>query len=494
MPARRFVKIAALAVTLSSITPACALAASETPIFIKSTTSQILREKPRNYDAALLAKIIAEGSEFMRNKEPAKAYALLEPEEGEYSGDIGYDYLLGTAALDSGNPDRATIALERVLMVNPQFVGARFDLGAAYYAMGSDDLAKNEFEAVLAKSPPPSTEQSAKNFLKSIEERNRAKIQRLSFYIENALGHDDNITAATPDFTSGVCRAYGACTFNASGGSLRYFGMYGWTAAGMEYTRRVNENYDVNIFTGMDIKKRVYYSVPLNNNANFDARMGFSANRNDNLYKVTATYGQYLANGFEANTDSNRNTAGLATELTHRADEQIHITWSLQYNQSRSLTSVTQATKGDQDSNQTQIGMSILYSGKGASAPIVFTSFSQSFDRAFKTRANGSDASHSKTNLMMHLQFTPFFNTDLFLSGLASFRVDDTANARSSAYATDGDHFADDQMFNISTGLVKRFAQKWTFKTTVAWTKNLSSLSLYQYKKTEGSISLRRDF
>lgn len=430
----------------------------------------------------------------MRNKEPAKAYALLEPEEGEYSGDIGYDYLLGTAALDSGNPDRATIALERVLMVNPQFVGARFDLGAAYYAMGSDDLAKNEFEAVLAKSPPPSTEQSAKNFLKSIEDRNRAKIQRLSFYIENALGHDDNITAATPDFASGVCGAYGACSFQASGGSLRYFGMYGWTAAGMDYSRRVNENYDVNIFTGMDVKKRVYYSVPLNNNANFDARLGVSVNRNDNLYKVTATYGQYLANGFEAGTDSNRNTAGISTELTHRVDEHNRFIWSLQYNQSRSLNSVTPATKGDQDSNQTQVGISLLHSGEGATAPIAFMSMSQSFDRAFKTRANGSDVSHSNTNYMMHLQFTPFNNTDLFLSGLVSLRVDDTANARSSSYATDGDHYADDQMFNISTGLVKRFAQKWTFKTTVAWTKNLSSLSLYQYQKTDGSISLRRDF
>jgi hypothetical protein len=45
-----------------------------------------------------------------------------------------FDYLLGIAALDSGKPDRATIAFERVLAVNPNFAGARLDLAIYVFA------------------------------------------------------------------------------------------------------------------------------------------------------------------------------------------------------------------------------------------------------------------------------------------------------------------------------------------------------------------------
>jgi Tfp pilus assembly protein PilF len=45
------------------------------------------------------------------------------------------------------------IALERVLVRNPDFDSARLELGRAYLRMGSLDLAAQEFTRLLARAP-----------------------------------------------------------------------------------------------------------------------------------------------------------------------------------------------------------------------------------------------------------------------------------------------------------------------------------------------------
>src|SRR5688572_19780250 len=92
--------------------------------------------------------VLEQAKRLMNEGKAAEAFKLLAPLEPQRAGEIDFDYTLGIAALDSGHPDRATIAFERVLATNPDFVGARVDLGRAYFAMGSDDLARAEFETV----------------------------------------------------------------------------------------------------------------------------------------------------------------------------------------------------------------------------------------------------------------------------------------------------------------------------------------------------------
>jgi len=156
-----------------------------------------------------LAALLREADVLIRAGKPAEAYQLLEPKEGDYSGEIAFDYMLGITALDIGKPDRATIAFERVLMTNPNFTGARLDLARAYFAMGSDDLAKNEFQIVLSQSPPQNAKEAVQKYLAAIEERQRARIQRLTGYVETSVATDTNVTAVTTDFTKGVQSTYG---------------------------------------------------------------------------------------------------------------------------------------------------------------------------------------------------------------------------------------------------------------------------------------------
>ncbi len=84
-----------------------------------------------------------------------EAFKLLAPLEFELAGNTDYDYLFGIAALESGKPVKASLALERVLTIKPDFAGARVDLGRAYFAIGNYLKARQEFNIVLKQPNRP---------------------------------------------------------------------------------------------------------------------------------------------------------------------------------------------------------------------------------------------------------------------------------------------------------------------------------------------------
>src|SRR4030081_3534524 len=69
---------------------------------------------------------------LLAGKDAKGAYTLLLPQEAQRAGDPEYDYLLGVAALDSGQYERAVFALERVLGVQPDNHVARAEIARAY--------------------------------------------------------------------------------------------------------------------------------------------------------------------------------------------------------------------------------------------------------------------------------------------------------------------------------------------------------------------------
>lgn len=443
-----------------------------------------------------LGALLREADALLKGGKPADAYNLLEPKEGDYSGEIAFDYLLGIAALDSGKPDRATIAFERVLAVNPNFAGARLDLARAYFAMGSDDLAKNEFETVLAQNPPEPTAAVIKKHLEAIAERQQAKIQQVSTYLEMSMGHDDNITAATPDNVGGVAGILGvtrstmvALQYQPTGSSLHYAGMYTGVSGGVDFNRLVSEDNGVSVFAGADVKQRVYNSVAPMNNLTLDLRAGVAVVNGDNSYRLTGTFGQYRQSGFPQTPPSNsfRDTAGLSAEWKHSFGTRDQMTWSLGLSRPRYVTTPTQ------DTNQVSLSASWLHIFEGKTTPLIFANLNHSVDRALRpvNVATGTNMGRTNTGVLAHFQFTPLADTDFFLSGGLTVRQDDSPGARSPGLV---DFFARDETQSLSFGVTTRPWKKWAIKGSVALTNNRSNLSLYQYRRNDSSVSLRRDF
>src|SRR5688572_10608072 len=169
---------------------ACALVACALTLSQCLPISESPAEPPAASDLSRAETLVREGR-------AAEAYSLLLAREAEAAGDPDFDYWLGVAALESGKPDKASIALERVLLVRPDFVGARLDLARAYFALGDYERATLEFKTVLEQDPPPAARETIERYLRETDFLARSKQRRWTAYLEAAMGYDTNVNNAT---------------------------------------------------------------------------------------------------------------------------------------------------------------------------------------------------------------------------------------------------------------------------------------------------------
>ncbi len=76
-----------------------------------------------------------------RARRYSDALVLLAAYEAEFAGDPAYDYQLGISALEAGKPGVAQQALERAVLVRPDFAGAWVDLALAHARLGEVETA-----------------------------------------------------------------------------------------------------------------------------------------------------------------------------------------------------------------------------------------------------------------------------------------------------------------------------------------------------------------
>ena len=126
-----------------------------------------------------------------------QAYQLLQSHELELAGNPDFDYLLGTAALDSGREDLAIFALERVVEQRPAFAGARLELARAYFATGNNESARYHFDYLQGQNPPPNVQQAITSYLRAID-RVAAAYKPIHLpHFAAGFGWDSNANAST---------------------------------------------------------------------------------------------------------------------------------------------------------------------------------------------------------------------------------------------------------------------------------------------------------
>ncbi|MEM0953160.1 MAG: tetratricopeptide repeat protein [Pseudomonadota bacterium] len=125
------------------------------------------------------------------------AFDALSPNELQLAGNPDYDYLYGTAALDTGHPDLAVFALERVLEEKPSFAGARLELARAYFALGNNESARYHFDYLQGQNPPPNVQAAITSYLRAID-RVAAAYQPIHIpSFAAGFGFDSNANAST---------------------------------------------------------------------------------------------------------------------------------------------------------------------------------------------------------------------------------------------------------------------------------------------------------
>ncbi len=139
-----------------------------------------------------LAPLIAESREQIRRGEAETAYAALAARLDLYAGDPEFDYLLGIAALDAGHPGVALLALERVLLIEPDHLQARAELGRAYLAAGEHENARAAFRDVASRDIPPEARRLVGRYLDEIARLDARHRVAIAGSVGFEIGYDNN--------------------------------------------------------------------------------------------------------------------------------------------------------------------------------------------------------------------------------------------------------------------------------------------------------------
>ena len=130
----------------------------------------------------------------------AQALELGDDNLEDWEGDPEFDFLYGLAALESGSPNEAVFALERVAATATDGIlreRARLELARAYFITNNLTAAENLFNLVSANDPPTNVQQNIEAFLQLIAARRDAQSATFNWTIASSLGADDNINSAT---------------------------------------------------------------------------------------------------------------------------------------------------------------------------------------------------------------------------------------------------------------------------------------------------------
>lgn len=307
--------------------------------------------------AALGDELTDAASRLLEQRRAREAYQLLLPHESERAGDIEFDYLLGIAANDAGEAERAVFALERVLALQPGNHLARAEIARAYLALGERDAARREFETVRRQSIPEPAKANIERFLAAIR---AAETTRIEGFIELGGGYDSNVNAATSSAQVAL-PALGGIIATLDPLSTRRGDRFGAIAGGINLTHKLSEIWA--LVGNAAAAGRVYSEDKQFDQLAFDASLGARWSRG----KDAVTLGGQLQS-FEVDYARYRETTGLVAQWQHSYDDERQVSLFGQFARLR------YPTQGIRDADRQVLGVAYGKAFTTRYAPVVFGS------------------------------------------------------------------------------------------------------------------------
>lgn len=407
-----------------------------------------------------------------RDFKAAYSYAIKHLEENE--GDPEFDYLFGMAAIDTGEISKGIFSLERVLIVQPENHVARLELARAYFLLGEDLRARQEFSTILKKNPPPGVRVTINQFLNAIKLRETRYKTSSKGYVEVNLGYDNNVNGgpATADFTSPLFGALSLDNASVSTDNAFYKMSVGGAvnkpvAPGEHFTM----GYDISYRGHKDAEAEAFDTKTFNGYASGSILDGKSK------YK----FGGQI-NVFYLDDRTSRNILGLNGE------------WQYTFDKTTQLTVSGQVSKyqypGTLIRNTTAVTTGFGISKRFASAlkPIVFANLIIGNDYANES-GSGPAAVADRTLYG--------FRTGAQLMLTSKFSLSGAFLAQKIGYGEADSFFGKrrkDEFWSASLSSNWLFMPEWSLRADVNFIENDSNITINNYDRIEGQISVRRDF
>lgn len=438
-------------------------------------------EARKKADSDAREKILFDADALIKSGKADEAYSLLEPFEFQRSGEVRFDYLLGVAALDSGKPDKATLAFERVLLVDPDFAGARMDMARAYYQLGDLQRAGLEFETVLQQNPSAAARATIRKYLDAIAGQESGKQTRIKGYVEGTVGHDSNVNNST-DLAQISIPSLGnvVATLNPTNvkASDNYFGV----AAGGEVVHSLDNNWGM--YAGADLHQRVYNAQTSFNSLDLGARAGVMFGAQSDRVRAGL-----LAEENTLGNTRNLGAGGLDAEWTHVLSPGNQLNLFGQYVQYRFAQDVMQTN----DFNQQAVGagwLHVLADGKSMLSGALYYGAEQDVSSVITpaTPDGGRiDGAMHFDGLRVGGQTDAFEKMTLFAN----------AGVQLGDYSRVNPYFLSqrtDRLYQFTLGSNWQLYKYWTLRPQLDYVRNNSNIVIYGYTRADVSLTLRRDF
>jgi tetratricopeptide (TPR) repeat protein len=425
-------------------------------------------------------KPLRDAEALMKEGKPAEAYALLEALEFERAGEARFDYLIGIAALDSGKPDRATLAFERALAVSPDWAAARMGMASAYYQLGDLSAAKTEFEILLTQKPPTAARIIIQDYLDAIIVQKEAELTRYTAYVEFGMGHDSNVNSSTsqsqisvPYFNDAVL------TLNPT--NQKTADSYHTAATGGEINHRLDTNWGV--YAGADLRFRGYNTQNSYNTLNLDGRGGVIFSDGADILRIGGMVGQY-----ELAKARFRNYSGLSADWRHILSPENQLSVAMQSGRNRFVDTIMDLN----DFSQVTLGsgwLHVMADWKSALLSSLFLARENEIAPVTLANPTGGRADGNNRTLGLRLGSQTALDDATELFGNLGWQ--------SSTYDKTNATFLrkrNDRQYGLSVGANWQLDKNWTLRPQLSYTKNNSNIVIYGYDRMDVSLTVRRDF
>ncbi len=432
-------------------------------------------------DDAAYEQTLRDADALIKDGKPGKAYALLEPLEFAHAGEEHFDYLIGIAALDSGQPDKATFALERVLAVNPDSAAARLDMARAYYQLGDFSRAKTEFLVVSQQDIPGTARANIEKYLDEIEARESGSNTRLSGYLEGTAGHDSNVNFSTSQ-SQILVNAIPVGPIALAPANIETADSYRGVAAGGEIRHNLNGNWQLD--AGADWRKRAYNFQNQFDTVGLDGRAGVAYAAGAERFRMGIADGRNRLGGLLS-----YDTAGINGEWRHVFSPANQANVFLQQAKYRFADVLMKPNDFDQqtaglgwvhvsvDGRATVSGN--LYRGTEKDVSNLVTTATPSGGRA--------DGPKRFSGFRLGGQVAAGDRTILFLNG--GVQVGNYERLNPMFLQLRNDRYSD-----LTAGASWSFSKRWTLRPQLNFSRNSSNIVIYSYIRKDVSLTIRRDF
>lgn len=421
--------------------------------------------------AAMAAGEVEQANQLIGEGKYIEAFELLEPLEFDLSGDENFDLLFGFSALEAGHVSLATLALERVLAVNPNNNIARFHLARAYFVLSDYDGARREFEMLLSMNPTAGIRETVGQYLDAIAAREPASRTVITGFVSAGVGSDSNVTGG-PSRNPIDIPALGG-PFPLPESDLEDEDDYTDLAAGFDLVHRSSENGSV--YAGGNLNSRSYGDRDELDTQAINLRTGYQRAIGNQVLRAGIN-----ASWIDQDNEAYQQNGGLDFEWRNTLAQRTQIGVVLAQTAYRH----EEETFDDSDYDDLRLSISALRVLGESGDKLVSADLGFGRERAVNDRFDG-DMDYYEISLTGQIQFTDLHSAFVLIS------------YRDMEYDTENALFLktrSESQTALVAGLVFGISTTFSIRTTVVISETGSNIELYDVDRKDITVALRKDF